>query len=114
MLSSVIVRGIGARYLNLHMSEFGLGSGSLSCPQAQNVATGWIARHTAHAVRRTGPNPRLIECNRGSRRKYTSTAASSGSGSRPSAAGHVMDWPDSAQPILKGTIIVGYSQALPG
>ena len=30
----------GARYLNLHTREFGLGGGSLSCPQAQNVAMG--------------------------------------------------------------------------
>ena len=32
----------GARYLNLHTSEFGLGGGSLSCPQAQNVAMGGL------------------------------------------------------------------------
>ena len=32
----------GARYLNLHTREFGLGGGSLSCPQAQNVAMGGL------------------------------------------------------------------------
>jgi len=32
----------GVRYLNLHTSEFGLGGGSLSCPQAQNVAMGGL------------------------------------------------------------------------
>jgi hypothetical protein len=32
----------GARYLNLHTGEFGLGGGSLSCPQAQNVAMGGL------------------------------------------------------------------------
>jgi hypothetical protein len=30
----------GVRYLDLHTDEFGLGGGSLSCPQAQNVAMG--------------------------------------------------------------------------
>jgi len=32
----------GARYLNLHTREFGLGGGSLSCPQASNVAMGGL------------------------------------------------------------------------
>jgi len=30
------------RYLDLHTGEFGLGGGSLSCPQAQNVAMGGL------------------------------------------------------------------------
>jgi hypothetical protein len=32
----------GARYLNLHTREFGLGGGSLSCSEAQNVAMGGL------------------------------------------------------------------------
>jgi hypothetical protein len=32
----------GARYLDLHTGEFGLGGGSLSCPQAQNLAMGGL------------------------------------------------------------------------
>ena len=32
----------GARYLDLHTGDFGLGGGSLSCPQAQNVAMGGL------------------------------------------------------------------------
>jgi hypothetical protein len=32
----------GVRYLDLHTGEFGLGGGSLSCPQAQNVAMGGL------------------------------------------------------------------------
>jgi hypothetical protein len=32
----------GARYLNLHTRKFGLGGGSLSCPQAQNIAMGGL------------------------------------------------------------------------
>jgi hypothetical protein len=32
----------GVRYLNLHTGEFGLGGGSLSCPQAQNLAMGGL------------------------------------------------------------------------
>jgi hypothetical protein len=38
----------GARYLNLHTREFGLGGGSLSCPQAQNVAMGGEGVHERH------------------------------------------------------------------
>ncbi len=30
------------RYLDLHTGEFGLGGGSLSCPQAQNLAMGGL------------------------------------------------------------------------
>ena len=41
--TSILFRCVsGARYLNLHTSEFGLGGGSLSCPQAQNVAMGGL------------------------------------------------------------------------
>ena len=32
----------GVRYLDLHTAEFGLGGGSLSCPQAQNLAMGGL------------------------------------------------------------------------
>jgi hypothetical protein len=32
----------GVRYLDLHTGEFGLGGGSLSCPQAQNLAMGGL------------------------------------------------------------------------
>ena len=32
----------GARYFDLHTGEFGLGGGSLSCPQAQNLAMGGL------------------------------------------------------------------------
>jgi hypothetical protein len=32
----------GVRYLDLHTEEFGLGGGSLSCPQAQNLAMGGL------------------------------------------------------------------------
>jgi hypothetical protein len=41
--TSILFRCVpGARYLNLHTREFGLGGGSLSCPQAQNVAMGGL------------------------------------------------------------------------
>ena len=41
--TSIMFRCVpGARYLNLHTREFGLGGGSLSCPQAQNVAMGGL------------------------------------------------------------------------
>jgi hypothetical protein len=33
---------LGVRYLDLHTGEFGLGGGSLSCPQAQNLAMGGL------------------------------------------------------------------------
>jgi hypothetical protein len=32
----------GVRYLDLHTGDFGLGGGSLSCPQAQNLAMGGL------------------------------------------------------------------------
>jgi hypothetical protein len=48
------------RYLDLHTGEFGLGGGSLSCPQAQNLAMGGFARHAADAVRRTRADPGLF------------------------------------------------------
>jgi hypothetical protein len=32
----------GVRYFDLHTDEFGLGGGSLSCPQAQNLAMGGL------------------------------------------------------------------------
>ncbi len=32
----------GVRYFDLHTGEFGLGGGSLSCPQAQNLAMGGL------------------------------------------------------------------------
>jgi hypothetical protein len=32
----------GVRYLDLHTGEFGLGGGSLSCPQAQNLSMGGL------------------------------------------------------------------------
>ena len=41
--TSILFRCVpGARYLNLHTREFGLGGGSLSCPQAENVAIGGL------------------------------------------------------------------------
>ena len=41
--TSILFRCVpGARYLNLHTSEFGLGGGSMSCPEAQNVAMGGL------------------------------------------------------------------------
>ena len=41
--TSILFRCVpGARYLNLHTREFGLGGGSLSCPQAENVAMGGL------------------------------------------------------------------------
>jgi hypothetical protein len=41
--TSILFRCVpGARYLNLDTREFGLGGGSLSCPQAQNVAMGGL------------------------------------------------------------------------
>jgi hypothetical protein len=41
--TSILFRCVpGARYLNLHTREFGLGGGSLSCPQAQNIAMGGL------------------------------------------------------------------------
>jgi hypothetical protein len=41
--TSILFRCVpGARYLNLHTREFGLGGGSLSCPEAQNVAMGGL------------------------------------------------------------------------
>jgi hypothetical protein len=41
--TSILFRCVpGARYFNLHTSEFGLGGGSMSCPEAQNVATGGL------------------------------------------------------------------------
>jgi hypothetical protein len=41
--TSILFRCVsGARYLNLHTAEFSLGGGSLSCPQAQNVAMGGL------------------------------------------------------------------------
>jgi hypothetical protein len=66
----------GARYLNLHTREFGLGGGSLSCPQAQNVAMGGVAHHAAHAVRRTGPNYRLFTSGRSRRSRAHSCGSS--------------------------------------
>jgi hypothetical protein len=41
--TSILFRCVpGARYLNLHTRKFGLGGGSLSCPQAQNIAMGGL------------------------------------------------------------------------
>jgi hypothetical protein len=41
--TSILFRCVpGARYLNLHTKKFGLGGGSLSCPQAQNIAMGGL------------------------------------------------------------------------
>jgi hypothetical protein len=41
--TSILFRCVpGARYLNLHTREFGLGGGSLSCSEAQNVAMGGL------------------------------------------------------------------------
>src|SRR6266568_39445 len=41
--SSLLFRCVrGVRYLDLHTGEFGLGGGSLSCPQAQNLAMGGL------------------------------------------------------------------------
>jgi len=41
--TSVLFRCVrGVRYFDLHTGEFGLGGGSLSCPQAQNLAMGGL------------------------------------------------------------------------
>jgi hypothetical protein len=41
--TSVLFRCVpGVRYLDLHTGDFGLGGGSLSCPQAQNLAMGGL------------------------------------------------------------------------